>query len=833
MTPHRWRQICDVFQKALEAKPADRQEFIEQACAGDSDLYAQVARLLASHDEVGQSSRFDLTESLSRPADPPPDPNLGRHIGSLQIKRKLGEGGMGMVYLAAQPSLRRDVALKLIRPDRVSDDLLRRFRIEAQILGRLQHAGIAQIYDSGVTVTDAGRDQPYFVMEYVRGHTLLDDALQRRLTVRQRIETLAKVCDGVHHAHQKGVIHRDLKPRNILVDEGGQPKILDFGIARVINDRSGVSVIETSAGELIGTLAYMSPEQVSGDPERLDVRSDIYALGVVGYELLSGRLPYNLQNRSIPDAIHAILNEEPPKLGTLGRSLSGDLETVIHRALAKEQEARYQSAADLAADLRRVLRGEAIMARQPTLFYQLRVLARRNKSFVATFALSLAALMAATIVSVAFAINASRANLRAQQETDRLGEVNNFFLREVFDWGIPEVGHGTDVTVRQVIDRAADRVESFSDPAIRAEIQHSIGVIYQALSMYEEAGHQLREALRIRRTLHDGDHADTATSQLSLAKNLSIANKLAEAEALCRASLQMRERMFGPQHESVVESMLTMATIRMGRDELEDAESLTRSALTLMGTSTVDTPRRMADAYLLLGDLLIRRGKGAEAEEPYRQAVSICRSRPEEAPLLLAAALSKLGVLLHEHGESQEAYSCLTEARTTRASMLPPNHPSLAQSACALGAYYHREQDYARALRHFEDALRIYRLALGDGPHAYIARTLMWRGKALYELQRYDDARQALDQALQTCLGARVPNPALTATARGELGACLIRLGQYEQAEAELLDARGYLTALSYAEPARLRTNTDRLIDLYEAWQRPDHAEFWRMNPTN
>jgi len=272
-------------------------------------------------------------------------------VGRYKIVRLIGEGGMGAVYEAEQDQPRRTVALKVIKPGMASPALLKRFEQEAQALGRLQHPGIAQIYEAGTADTGYG-PQPYFAMEFIRGEDLHSFVASRHLNTLERLELFAKVCDAVHHAHQRGLIHRDLKPGNILVDETGQPKILDFGVAR-LTDRDAQATSQTDVGQLIGTLAYMSPEQVLADPLELDIRSDVYALGVILYELLAERLPYSLSNK-LHEALLAIREEDPARLSSVNRSYRGDIETIVAKSLEKDKSRRYSSAAELAGDIRSI-----------------------------------------------------------------------------------------------------------------------------------------------------------------------------------------------------------------------------------------------------------------------------------------------------------------------------------------------------------------------------------------------------------------------------------------------------------------------------------------------
>jgi len=328
-------------------------------------------------------------------------------IAGYRILRVIGEGGMGTVYEAEQERPRRIVALKMIKPGLATAALLKRFEQEAHALGRLRHPGIAQIYEAGMA--DAGHGpQPYLAMEFVTGRPLDQYVTERNPGVRERLDLVARICDAVHHAHQKGIIHRDLKPGNILVEDSGQPRVLDFGLARV-TDSDIQATMQTDVGQIVGTLPYMSPEQVLGDPLALDTRSDVYALGVLLYLVLAGRLPYDLRKAHLAECIRVIREVDPSPLGTVSRVFRGDVETIAARALEKEKERRYQSAAELASDVRRHLADEPIVARPPSAAYQLGKFARRNRTLVAGAAATVLALVAGIGASSWQAVRARRA----------------------------------------------------------------------------------------------------------------------------------------------------------------------------------------------------------------------------------------------------------------------------------------------------------------------------------------------------------------------------------------------------------------------------------------
>jgi tetratricopeptide (TPR) repeat protein/predicted Ser/Thr protein kinase len=357
--------------------------------------------------EIGSNADPDQTQTLFRASTSVVQGSpLPVKIGAYRIIRLLGEGGMGRVYLAEQERPRREVALKVIKPGYATPEMLRRFEQESQVLGRLHHPGIAQIYEASTADEGLG-DQPFFAMEFVSGRPLPDYLRGHGIKTRGRVELMVKVCEAVHHAHRRGIIHRDLKPNNILVDHAGQPKILDFGVAR-ITDSDAHATRQTSVGELIGTLAYMSPEQVLADPLELDTRSDVYALGVILYELLTGRLPYAAERRQVHEIVLAIRAEEPSPLSSIDRSLRGDLDTIVGKALEKDKTRRYSSAAELGADLNRFLTDEPIVARPPSAVYQLQKFARRHKPVVLGIVAVFIVLAAGAIASTLLAIRASR-----------------------------------------------------------------------------------------------------------------------------------------------------------------------------------------------------------------------------------------------------------------------------------------------------------------------------------------------------------------------------------------------------------------------------------------
>jgi len=452
-------QVWELFDRVTDLAPADQKALLERECGDDPELRQNVEELLRC--------RVEATAALLQDHAVGSDwLHPGSRLDDYEIVRLIGTGGMGRVYEAQQFSPRRCVALKVIKPGQMSSEARGRFRHEGEILGQLQHPGIAQIFEAGTATLDDGTELPFIAMEYVSGMRLDEYVRREGLGTYACLELVARVCDAVHHAHQRGVIHRDLKPENVLVTKDatagvgldhrvgpvGQPKVLDFGIARVIGPEAERRTIETRADSLVGTLGYMSPEQVSGNTAHIDVRSDVWALGVMLFEVLAGHHPIDLKDCSVPEAVRRIKETDPARLTDFDARLRGDVSVLVARALAKDKERRYQTAADLAEDIRRYLRGEAIRARADSTLYVLRKTLRRHRALATGLAAVFLVLLAGVSGIAVFAVRADRQARTAQAVTDFLGEdlLGSVALQQAMS---------QEVTVRSIVQAAAVRLE--------------------------------------------------------------------------------------------------------------------------------------------------------------------------------------------------------------------------------------------------------------------------------------------------------------------------------------------------------------------------------------
>jgi serine/threonine protein kinase/Flp pilus assembly protein TadD len=651
----------------------------------------------------------------------------GQTIGGVTIRRLLAEGGMGRVYEGVQDKPRRLVAVKLIRSELAAPSHLRRFEYEAEVLGRLQHAGIAHIYATGTAVVN-GRSRPYFLMEYVAdARPITSYADERHLSLPQRLDLFRSVCEAVAYGHHKGVIHRDLKPSNILVDASGRAKVIDFGVARGTASDAALTTMHTQAGQLVGTLQYMCPEQFHADPDGVDVRADIYALGVVLWELTTRMLPYDLRGKPLGEAMRIIQEDIPSVPLPLSHSGHRDLRLIALKCLEKDRERRYSSASELAEDIACFVRGDAISVSPPTLTESLSRLSRRHKVAAAAFAAVFATMAVAVVGISSYYLQAERerewaekqrvkaqrneaAAIDRQQDTEKVLS----FLIETFQLPATRPGR-SDVTVRDLLAMARQRLEEDrgdnalqGDLLVEGNILKAFGISYLGLGLPFEARSCLTDGLASLTEAVAGDSSDKAWCMNELGLALQSCGECQQAEAQLRTALAMMERVFGPSH-------------------LETSICRNNLAATLTWLAQYDEAAALLD-----------------------NALASCERHLGPVNVSVATVLSNLGELHYRKGDYTTAESFHTRAMLIREAVVGPDHPANVRSWNALGDVYRvtgRLEQAASALakaHHLED-----RFHAADDPQA--AGTLSRIGE-LYRVQgELLQARSLLEQALAIC----------------------------------------------------------------------------------
>ena len=735
MTPERWQQINEALDAVLEVPPSKRAAYLEAHHGDDATLRDKVAALAAAYEDA-QSFLDEPVAGYVAPLMPELDtrPLDGKRAGPYRLLRQLARGGMGTVYLAARDDeqYHKKVAVKLVRRGMDTDDVLRRFRTERQILARLEHPNIARLIDGGVT--DEGR--PFFVMEYVEGRPLDAYCNTLRLSIRERLTLFLKVCEAVRYAHGKLVIHRDLKPSNILVREEGTVKLLDFGIAKLLSDDDEAL---TRTGMRVMTPEYAAPEQVRG--EAVTTATDVYALGVLLYKLLTGRLPYRVRGLSRHEIERAILDTDPTRPSTaitmvraedsahatspeaisrdrgtsvsaLRRRLSGDLDTIVLKALQKEPERRYASVEAFEEDARRYLAGLPVRARKDTLVYRATKFTRRHRYGVAG-----SVLMLALIVSYAFTTRAQAE--RITFERDKAEQVAAF-LADLFKRADP-FETADSMTVRQALERGAAQVETelAHQPVVQAQLMLVISEVYQNLGLYQEGLALAQRSLDLRKAALGDEHPDVAASLFRVADIICYLGDYHTSDSLYRVSLAMRQKLLGPEHADIAESLnglgLMLYYKEGGRGE---SETVLRQALAMNQKLLGAEHPQVAESMHNLSATLYRLGKLDEAESLLRRGLAMRRKILGNDHPDLAPHLSFLARVLIDLDRPDEVEPLLREALAIQRQRLGAAHPMTMRTHLGLARFLREQNRYGEAEALLREALPIQRQRFGDDHEA-------------------------------------------------------------------------------------------------------------------
>ncbi len=836
----RWQRIWSLFDQAITQSETERASFLERACAGDAELQRTLEGLLRA--DSAEDEALDQPV-LARPAIVNDRPATGS-LGPYRLLRKIGQGGMGSAYLARRDdaSFQRLVVVKLIRHGMESPDAARRLRTERQILASLDHPYIARLYDGGTTTEHL----PYFVMEYIEGMTIDTFCDHNQLSVKERLDIFRKVCEAVHYAHQNLVVHRDLKPSNILVTADGDPKLLDFGIAKLLNPDLSVSEAEpTATWNRLLTPDFASPEQLRG--QLITTASDVYSLGVLLYKLLVGGLPHRLSGRS-PQDIERLLSASQPtrpsaafsriaKAGNeldpeqiaadrgtspepLRRLLAGDLDAIVLKALRTVPKQRYTSVEGLATDLERYQQGHPVLARLGSWSYRAGKLLRRHK-------VAFAAATTALALLAVFAVAMVRQFSQVAYERDRAQALRAVVL-DLLKVNDPTVSVAArkEITVREALERSGPimtrRLEG--QPRLQGAFLHDLGTVHWHLGLYDQAREQLEQALAIRRGLFGEGHREVAESLSALGSVYKEEGDLDAAEKLAKEALEVARRNLPARDPGLAAFLNTQVTIQCHRGDYAAARPLAGEALEAarrLEEGDLELPIALNNLAAIQSNL----GENRESASLYRQSVALMRTLWGEDSLHLAKPLNNLGMALRQLGELEAAEEKYREVLSLQNQHLPPTHPDRAFAHNNLAGTLLAQGQHAEARDHYQQARGVLFQAVG-AKHRNIL--LLDVRIALTDIR--DDEAAAAEPRLRDLLAEWSPelgpNHPLIALAESVLGEALMAQGRDLEAEAWITNS--FRKLLANGKPRRQREALDRVVSLYRALGRPEEAEEYR-----
>jgi eukaryotic-like serine/threonine-protein kinase len=813
MTTPTWEQVKELLHQAMQLAPEQRSSFLDEACLSDAALRKEVESLLLADDGVRSSF-------MQSPLAGEPDHYLNGacDTGTLaagqifaerfQLVRKLGEGGMGQVWLAEQTSpVKRQVALKLIKAGMYDESVVQRFQSERQSLAIMDHPAIAKVFDAGTTL----QGQPYFVMEYVPGLPITEYCDQKKLKIADRLELFIQACEGVQHAHQKAIIHRDLKPANILVvevDGKPTPRIIDFGLAKAATPQVADEPLSTQLGLFMGTPGYMSPEQADPNVRDIDTRTDVYSLGVVLYVLLAGVQPFDTKHRqkqSLDELLRKLREEEPRRPSTnvagdrvtsagtaearsteskqLVKTLRGDLDWIAMKALEKDRACRYGTPSELAADIRRYLDHQPIVARPASVGYQLRKYARRHRVAVGV-ATGLVLVLASFSVLQALQLRRIiRERDRANRERDRANRITDF-MTAMFKVSDPSQARGNSVTAREILDKASNDLGTglAKDPEVQSQMMQVMASTYENLGLYPRAHELAKRALDSRLNLLGPNDARTLESMAQLGRILDREGQYGEAEKLERQALAGERRILGAEDPLTLQTMDDLANALGHQGQFVEQEKLERDAIEVgtrrLGPENEQVLRATSD----LGVALWNQAKYAEAEQEYRHLLDVERHvlGPDDPRTL--KAMGNLGLSLKSQGRLAEAEPLYRQVLASAQRVLGPEHPDTAFDMDRLADLLSVEGRLADAEKLTREELAIRSRTLGpEHTRTLIAKINL--SDELFKEGHIHEAEKLQREALETQIRIRGPDNINSLIFKTYLARTLTKEGHYAEAE--------------------------------------------------
>ena len=834
--------VAELFKSAIEVDPQDRPSFLEQRCRSNLKLRAEVESLLQTHERAEkfmERPALDLAgEMFAYTGAFAP----GQIVGGYKIVSLVGKGGMGEVYLAQDLHLHRRIALKLVRRGMDNEEIVRRFHHEQQMLASLNHPNIAQLYDAGVTADGI----PFFAMEHVDGMRIDNYCRDKNLSVEQRLELFCKVCSAIHYAHQHLVVHRDIKPSNILVTAEGEPKLLDFGIAKMLDAVTNVTPEQTLTIHNVLTPEYASPEHVRGDP--VTTASDVYSLGVLLYELLTGAKPYKIDNRTAVEIARVITQTEPTRPSTAiresrsgnrnstdsrftnheSRALRGDLDNIVLMAMRKEPQRRYSSVAQFSGDIRRHLERLPVRARKDTFGYRSSKFVRRHRVGVAAALVASFAVIAGLFISLRGAQLARREKTKAQAVSQ--------FLQEMLGAASPGAairGDKEKLTVKEVLDQASRDLSGqnlSSQPEVKAELLRVIGTCYYDLGQYDLAEQNLLSALQLQDKIYGDSALETLKTRLALAALWLERGEIVKGDEFYAKTIPIlrREQNKGRiGSDYLMQALYEYGLTRRLLSDPKQGEQHLREALALRSQAPWGAQALLDEIESVLAMTLSDQGKFKEAEKTVRQQLESFRQRG--GAVTNAAKIVALGTLataLTEQGNLAEAEQLLREAEEIFRKNYDPAYMPLGNNLRLLADVLYREGKYAEAESTINECLQIYRKSSGPGYTNY-PTALTMEGLIYARTGRAPEAEKLLREAMQ--LRSQLPDTHfMKALAIGALGEFLTEQDRFAEAEPLLLTSYESLKESQTANSPRIRNAAQRLATLYERWNKPELAAKYR-----
>jgi len=803
-------RLESLFHEARELPKGERTAFLESSC-DDPGLREEVRLMLKEDDEGTKEYLLSPVQELSaRETDQITAPvttftgQAPRTIGNYRVTLRLGTGGMGRVYLAKHMESGEQVAIKVATVATGVSAVLERFDKERSVLQSMRHPNICRLLDGGQY-----EGRPYFVMEYVVGaRPITEYVVDKELGLRERLRLFLRVCDAVGHGHSRGFLHRDLKPSNVLVGSDGIPKLIDFGVARSID--SGAPSL-TEAGQLLGTLQYMSPEQLKVSDRMLDTASDVYSLGIILYELVTGRLPYDVSNVPIVEAAQLIQEQRPPRASAANPGSKGDLETIIEKALEKSSGRRYRTVRDLAIDLERYLNSQPILARPPSMAYQTRLFFRRHPVLSGTSAFLAFGLVLSVILSYAWGQREAQARQGAEAMTD--------FLSRSLE-GIDPRRNRVLPTIDVLLQRMEEKVEDFEGQGLlHGRVLSTLGRTYESLGEPRRAESFLRRAVALLQEEAGADHRYTLHAELGLLQ--VTPSDPGDTEERLLALLGRLDRHLGPIHDDTLEAKGSLAALYLEQGRYPEAESLYEE--TIAGYEARRGPRDFdtLGARGSLASLYDSWGRFEEADEIFSEVIAI---EVERFGKPAYNTMNGLALLRINQNRFDDAEKLLREAIELEVENLGPRHPWTLLGRFNLGELLHDTERYADAERQFAEIYDIQLEEYGPDEPSTIA-TLNGLGRVSLRLGRVEDAEMQLMEAVSAIRehGKRRVELGIYLYDYGE---CLRALGRDDEALEMLQEAYGVLSAVLGKEAGEARTCADLIARIYAS--RGDRARSQR-----